>query len=393
MPTRYYIIAGEASGDLHGSNLIRALKKQDPGTDIRCWGGDLMEAAGGTLVKHYRDLAFMGFWEVIKNLRVILRNLSFCKKDIIQFKPDVVVCIDYPGFNLRIAEWAHQQGLKVAYYISPQVWAWKEKRVIKMKKVIDRMICILPFEKDYFERKWNWQVDYVGHPLLEVVEHLQKEKATEQLNWLSGKAVPGKPQQPIVALLPGSRQQEILTVLPPMLEVTRQFPGYDFVVAMAPGIEPGFYQQLLQPYPNVWRVHNQTHTLLLQSTAAIVTSGTATLETALLGIPEVVVYKGSPISYFIAKKLIDIPYISLVNLIMQKRVVTELIQDQLTANNLAVELTSLLSDSDRMREIKEDYIALQQRLHTGGNASSKAADIICRMATDSTSSASAESPA
>ena len=389
MPTRYYIIAGEASGDLHGSNLIRAIKQQNPDTIIRCWGGDLMEAAGATLVKHYRDLAFMGFWEVLKNLRVILNNLSFCKKDIDQFQPDVLVCIDYPGFNLRIAQWAHDKGLKVAYYISPQVWAWKEKRVIQMKKTIDRMICILPFEKEYFEKKWNWSVDYVGHPLLEVVDTIRQEKSTEELTWYGRNHGTPSPNQPLIALLPGSRQQEILQVLPSILEVTRQFPSYDFVVAMAPGLEPTFYEQLLQNYPNVWRVHNQTHALLLRSSAAIVTSGTATLETALLGIPEVVVYKGSPISFFIAKRLISIPYIALVNLIMNKKVVTELIQDKVRTDLLETELKKILTDSTCISQLQHDYRELRERLNTGGKASEKAAAIIGELSRTTTASTSA----
>jgi lipid-A-disaccharide synthase len=389
MPTRYYIIAGEASGDLHGSNLIRAIKQQNPDTIIRCWGGDLMEAAGATLVKHYRDLAFMGFWEVLKNLRVILNNLSFCKKDIDQFQPDVLVCIDYPGFNLRIAQWAHDKGLKVAYYISPQVWAWKEKRVIQMKKTIDRMICILPFEKEYFEKKWNWSVDYVGHPLLEVVDTIRQEKSTEELTWYGRNQGTPSPNQPLIALLPGSRQQEILQVLPSILEVTRQFPSYDFVVAMAPGLEPAFYEQLLQNYPNVWRVHNQTHALLLRSSAAIVTSGTATLETALLGIPEVVVYRGSPISFFIAKRLISIPYIALVNLIMNKKVVTELIQDQVRTDLLETELKKILTDSTCISQLQHDYRELRERLNTGGKASEKAAAIIGELSQTTTASTSA----
>lgn len=389
MPTRYYIIAGEASGDLHGSNLIRAIKHQNPEAVIHCWGGDLMQSAGATLVKHYRDLAFMGFWEVLKNLRVILNNLSFCKKDILQFQPDVLVCIDYPGFNLRIAAWAHEKGFKVAYYISPQVWAWKEKRVIQMKKTIDCMICILPFEKEYFEKKWNWPVHYVGHPLLEVVDSIQQEKAKEKLTWYKPTRADSSPQKPLVALLPGSRRQEILQVLPTLLELTLRFPSHDFVVAMAPGLEPEFYQQLLQPYPHVWQVQHQTHALLLQSAAAIVTSGTATLETALLGTPEVVVYKGSAISFFIAKRLISIPYIALVNLIMNKKVVAELIQDQVRTDLLETELKKLLTDTHCISQLQKDYRELRERLHTGGKASEKAAALIGELSVHPTASASA----
>jgi len=392
MPTRYYIISGEASGDLHGSNLIKALKKTEPDAIIRCWGGDLMEAAGATLVKHYRELAFMGFWEVIKNLSTILRNLRFCKQDILQFKPDVLVCIDYPGFNLRMAEWANQQGFKIAYYISPQVWAWKEKRVIKMKQIIHRMICILPFEKEYFEKKWNWSVDYVGHPLLEVVDQMQHNPSPEPIHWMSADFSASPPQQPVIALLPGSRQQEINTLLPIMLSVTQRFPAYDFVVAMAPGIEPPFYQEMLKPYPHIRCVRNQTHSLLLQAKAAIVTSGTATLETALLNVPEVVVYKGSPISYFIAKRLISIPYISLVNLIMNKLVVTELIQDAFTTDQLATALTNILSNPVQ-QNIQDDYQALRAVLHTGENASEKAAAIIQDLAKKTIAEARAGLPA
>ena len=392
MPTRYYIIAGEASGDLHGSNLIKALIKTEPDAIIRCWGGDLMEAAGATLVKHYRELAFMGFWEVIKNLPAILRNLRFCKEDIQQFKPDVLVCIDYPGFNLRIAEWANQQDLKIAYYISPQVWAWKEKRVIKMKQIIHRMICILPFEKDYFEKKWNWSVDYVGHPLIEVVDQIQHNPSPEPIHWMLADFSASPPKQPVIALLPGSRQQEISTLLPIMLSVTKRFRAYDFVVAMAPGIEPTFYQEILKPYPHIRCVRNQTHSLLLQAKAAVVTSGTATLETALLNVPEVVAYKGSPISYFIAKRLISIPYISLVNLIMNKLVVTELIQDAFTPDQLEISLTNILS-TPTQQKIQEDYRALRAVLHTGENASEKAAAIIQDLAKATIAEARAGLPA
>ncbi|MFM7358933.1 MAG: lipid-A-disaccharide synthase [Sediminibacterium sp.] len=387
MPTRYYIIAGEASGDLHGSNLIRAIKVQEPDAIIRCWGGELMQAAGGTLVKHYRDLAFMGFWEVVKNLPTILQNLNFCKKDITAFRPDVLVCIDYPGFNLRIAEWAHEQNYKVAYYISPQVWAWKEKRVIKMKKIIDEMICILPFEKEYFAQKWNWQVHYVGHPLLEVVEIIQEVKAAEKIIWYKNLHDATPPQQPIIALLPGSRQQEIKKVLPAMLEATRNFPEHDFAIAMAPGIDSGFYQHMLEPYPQVFQVHNQTHALLLQSAAAIVTSGTATLETALIGIPEVVVYKGSPISFFIAKQLIHIPFIALANLIMNKKIVTELIQEDVTPQKIGIELRKILRDADVIRQIKSDYQELKEKLDTGGKASEKAASIVINLSKQTIASA------
>ena len=360
---RYYIIAGEASGDLHGSNLIKELKQLDQGGLIRCWGGDKMEAAGGELVKHYRELAFMGFTEVLMNLRTIFRNLKFCKEDILAWKPDAIVLIDYPGFNLRIAKWAKQQGIKVIYYISPQVWAWKENRVKMMKECIDKMLVILPFEKDYYRDKWNWEVEYVGHPLVEVIE---KEKATRPVEIESK----GKP---IVALLPGSRKQEILKKLPVMLEVSQSFPDHQFFVAKAPGVEESFYDDILRPYTNVSYVSNQTYALLIQSRAALVTSGTATLETALFGVPEVVCYKGSAISYQIAKRVIKVKYISLVNLIMDRLVVKELIQDEMTAPNLLRELKALLQDEERRKQLAADYAELRSKLSEGGRASGKAA--------------------
>jgi lipid-A-disaccharide synthase len=326
---KYYIIAGEASGDLHGSNLIEEIKQLDKAAIFRCWGGDKMEAAGGALIKHYRDLAFMGFTEVLMNIRTIFRNLAFCKQDILQFNPDALILIDYPGFNLRIARWAKEKGIfadsggKVIYYISPQVWAWKENRVKSMQQCIDNMLVILPFEKEYFKNKWNWEVEYVGHPLVEVI---QKYKAQGTKQELSGK--------PIVALLPGSRKQEILMKLPIMLEVSKSFSGYQFIVAKAPGTSESFYTELLKDYTNVSYVADKTYELLMQSKAALVTSGTATLETALFGVPEVVCYKGSWLSYQIGKRLVNVKYISLVNLIMDKLVVKELIQNELTAKNL-----------------------------------------------------------
>jgi lipid-A-disaccharide synthase len=374
---KYYIIAGEASGDLHGSNLIKELKKLDELAEIRCWGGDLMQQSGGQLVKHYRDLAFMGFAEVIKNLDTILKNLKFCKEDILQFKPDTLILIDYPGFNLRIAKWARQQGLKVIYYISPQVWAWKENRVKKMKENIDKMIVIIPFEKNYFKNKWGWEVEYVGHPLVEVIE---KFRARGQESGAIDLRLP-TPDSRLIALLPGSRKQEIAKKLPIMLEVSKFFPGYQFIVAEAPSVENEFYQNFTKPYSNVSAVKNQTYNLLAQAKAALVTSGTATLETALFGVPEVVCYKGSLISYQIARRVIKVKYISLVNLIMDKLVVKELIQNDLTVENLKQELQELLTNKERIAEIKKDYAELKKILSEGGpdsyhGASAKAAKSI-----------------
>ncbi len=365
---KYYIIAGEASGDLHGSNLIKELKKLDSSAHIRCWGGDKMQAAGGELVKHYRDLAFMGFTEVLMNLRTIFKNLAFCKEDILQYKPDTLILIDYPGFNLRIAKWAKEQGLfegsrgKVIYYISPQVWAWKEGRVKMMKECIDKMLVILPFEKDYFKNKWDWEVEYVGHPLVEVIEGQKLKVESQKFS-----------EKPIIALLPGSRKQEILKKLPVMLEVSKSFPAYQFIVAKAPGLDGAFYDELLKDYSNVSYVADQTYNLLSQATAALVTSGTATLETALFGVPEVVCYKGSYISYQIGRRLVKVKYISLVNLIMDKLVVKELIQQDLTIDNLKRELEELLTNDQRKNQLREDYAALKKLLSEGGNASAKAA--------------------
>lgn len=361
---RYYIIAGEASGDLHGSNLIKEIKKLDQQAEVRCWGGDMMQAAGGNLVKHYRELAFMGFLEVVKNLPAILRNIKFCKADIQAFKPDVLILIDYPGFNLRIAEWAKPKAVKIVYYISPQVWAWKENRVKKIKKSVDKMLVILPFEKAFYQ-KWNYETEYVGHPLVEVIE---KERSMAAPVSISNK--------PVIALLPGSRKQEILKKLPIMLQVAAYFPDYHFVVARAPGQEDAFYTSLLEPYKNVSAVSGKTYALLLQSKAALVTSGTATLETALFGVPEVVCYKGSSISYQIGKRLIKVKYISLVNLIMDKLVVRELIQDELTPENLKKELADVLFNPRRIQQLQDDYAELRKKLGEGGFASANAAKSI-----------------
>jgi lipid-A-disaccharide synthase len=359
---KYYIIAGEASGDLHGSNLIKQLKQQDPSADIRCWGGDLMQQAGGTLAKHYKDLAFMGFIEVVMNLRTVLRNMEFCKKDIQAYQPDVLVLIDYAGFNLRIAEWAKPLGYKIIFYISPQVWAWKANRVKKIKKCVDKMLCILPFEQDFY-KKWNYEVEYVGHPLIEVIKAAKEEKVTP----LSGK--------PVIAILPGSRRQEVSVKLPIMLTMAKHFPEYQFIVAQAPGLDDDFMQGLTGAHTNVSTVKGKTYPLLLQAKAALVTSGTATLETALFGVPEVVCYKGSAISYFLAKRLIKVKYISLVNLIMDKLVVRELIQDDLTEQNLLKELTLLLKDEATRSRLKADYTALWTKLGEK-NASRRAAEVI-----------------
>lgn len=360
---KYYIIAGEASGDLHGSNLIEALKTLDNNVDIRCWGGDKMEATGAVLVKHYKELAFMGFSEVLKNLPAIFRNFKFCKKDIASFAPDVVVLIDYPGFNLRMAKWAKMNQYKTIFYISPQVWAWKENRVKAIKRFVDKMIVILPFEKDFY-KKWNYEVDYVGHPLVEVVDDY-----TDKHPFLI-------PNSDIIALLPGSRKQEIIAKLPVMLEAAKNFKDYTFIIAKAPSIEDEFYEDFIKGHENVKTVVNSTYSLLMQCTAAIVTSGTATLETALFNVPQVVCYKAGSISYEIAKRLVKLKYICLVNLIMDKSIVAELIQDELTPANITLELNKILTEKDRREEIESGYHQLRLLLTEGGNASLNAAKII-----------------
>ncbi|OYT17652.1 MAG: lipid-A-disaccharide synthase [Bacteroidetes bacterium 4572_77] len=369
---KYYFIAGEASGDLHASNLIKELRKKDEQAEIRAWGGDLMQKQGANVVKHYRDLAFMGFAEVIMNLFTILRNIKACKKDIEDFQPDVLVFIDYPGFNLRIAEWAHKKGLKTAYYISPQVWAWKKNRVYQIKKYIDEMIVILPFEKDFYI-KYDYKVSYVGHPLLDALPKAEKNHVEfthqHQLN-----------NKPIIALLPGSRKQEINKMLSIMLQQLDLFPDYQFVIAGAPGIEDSFYQEFLKNN-SVSLLKGASHKLLQHSYAALVTSGTATLETALIGIPEVVCYKGNRISYEIAKRIVEIKYISLVNLIMDKEVVTELIQNNLNTKNLQKELQNILSQKERAIILKE-YEKLKLKLGDGG-ASERAAQIVRQLASSS----------
>jgi lipid-A-disaccharide synthase len=325
---KYYIIAGEASGDLHGSNLIRELKLLDKEAQFRFWGGDLMEKQGGTLVKHYKHHAFMGIFEVLLNLRTISLNFKLCHKDLANYKPDILILIDYSGFNLRIAKFAKQIGLTIYYYISPQVWAWRQSRVKTIKKLIDRMFVVLPFVKDFYKNH-NYNVDFVGHPLLDAIEQYAPEKLSikefSKINNLSSKLV--------IAILPGSRKQEISKKLPIMLSLIHHYPDYQFVIAAAPSQEKEFYDKFIKDY-NVHVLYSKTYSILQQSVAAIVTSGTATLETALFGVPQVVCYKAGTISYHIAKRLVKIKYISIVNLVMDKQVVKELIQDDLTSENI-----------------------------------------------------------
>ena len=355
---KYYLIAGEASGDLHGANLMRALQQIDPEAEFRFWGGDRMEAVGGKLIKHYRDLAFMGFWEVVTNLRTILRNIDFCKRDIIQFQPDAIIFIDYPGFNMRIAKWAKQRGIPTHYYISPQIWAWKENRIKAIKRDVDSMYVILPFEKDFYEEKHQYPVHFVGHPLLDAIA-ARKEVSEEVF-----KRENGLDERPIIALLPGSRKQEIAKMLSVMLSVVGSYHQYQFVIAGAPSLGYDFYKQFIKE-ENVHFISGKTYDLLSHSYAALVTSGTATLETALFRVPEVVCYRGNWISYQIAKRVISLKYISLVNLIMDAPVVTELIQGDLNTRNLKTELNKLLNP-DYREKLLINYEALREKLGNEG---------------------------
>ncbi|MEQ8909874.1 MAG: lipid-A-disaccharide synthase [Vicingaceae bacterium] len=368
---KYYVIAGEASGDLHASNLIKALKKESPDAEFRAWGGDLMQAAGAEIVKHYKDLAFMGFAEVIMNLRTILGNIKVCKQDIEAYQPDAVILVDYPGFNMRIGEFVKSLGIKVYYYISPQIWAWKKNRGFKLKKWVDKMFVILPFEKEFY-KQFEMEVEYVGHPLLDAIQN--RDRSTERKEQLRKTLKLGP--EPIVAILPGSRKQEISKMLPLMLQQTKNFPNYQFVIAVAPSFNASYFEPYLAKYKNVSQIENRTYDLLELSEAAMVTSGTATLETALFEVPEVVCYKGNPISYQIAKRLVNIDYISLVNLIMDREVVKELIQGDLNHKLLKTELGKLLEDGPYRQEMLNTFGTLIDKLGGGGASARTAALII-----------------
>ncbi|MEO0059516.1 MAG: hypothetical protein RLZZ312_1163 [Bacteroidota bacterium] len=358
---KYYIIAGEASGDLHGSNLMKELFKIDSNATIRFWGGDLMQNVGGTLIKHYRELAFMGFLEVILNIKTIFKNIVFCKKDIVNFRPDVIIFIDYPGFNMRIAKWAKTKNFKTHYYIAPQIWAWKENRIKDIKRDFDALYVILPFEKQFFEDKHQFPVKFVGHPLIDAIANNSYQKLDD---FVSANRLTGKP---IIAILPGSRKQELSKMLSIMLSVADDFHNYDFVIAGAPSQDFEVYKPFLNR-KNVFFVANKTYDLLSNATAALVTSGTATLETALFKVPEVVCYKVSWLSYQIAKRLITLKYISLVNLIMDQEVVKELIQDDCNKNEIKAALQNILDIQNRDILINK-YNDLANKL--GGKGASK----------------------
>lgn len=365
---KYYVIAGEASGDLHAANLMEEIKRKDPKAEFRAWGGDLMKKQGATLVKHYRHTAFMGFAEVAANLPKVLGNIRQCKADLLAFHPDVLILVDYPGFNLRIAKFAHKRNIKVCYYISPQVWAWKQHRVFEIKRYVDKMLVILPFEEPFY-KEYGVNVAFVGHPLL---DELAKLHTSQRHGFIVRNNLSEKRE--IIALLPGSRKQEVERMLGVMLKVIPHFPQYQFVIAGVPSLDKNLYLKKMGD-TDVRLVINQTYELLQNSSAALVTSGTATLETALLSVPEVVCYKASKGSYLIAKNLVKVNYISLVNLIMEKEVVKELIQDDLTEENLVKELELLLNNPKKQRQLLDDLVTLRDRLGNSG-ASRKAAEII-----------------
>jgi len=361
---KYYLVAGEASGDLHGANLMKALRQEDDQAVFRYFGGDKMQAEGGELVKHYADMAFMGFTEVVLNLRTIFKNLKKCKDDILKWQPDVLVLIDFPGFNLKIAEFAKENNIRVCYYISPKIWAWNQKRVLKIKKVVDHMFCILPFEVDFY-KSWGMDVDYVGNPLLDEQAAFVADPQFISKNNFS--------ERKIIALLPGSRKQEIERLLPVMLSITDQFPGYQFAIAAAPTFNQEYYQQFIGP-KKVHLLFGNTYNLLHHAHAAIVASGTATLETALFKVPQVVVYRGGAISIAIARMLVKIKFISLVNLIVDKKIVTELIQEDCNPKRVGAEL-QIIMDGDGRKVMLSEYNQLLNLMGIPG-ASAKTAKLI-----------------
>ncbi len=365
---RYYLIAGEASGDLHGSNLMKALRAKDPDASFRYWGGDLMQAEGGTLVRHIDSINFMGFWEVLKNGLAIFSAMRMCRRDIASYRPDALVLIDYPGFNLRMAKYASTLGIRVFYYISPKVWAWNSSRVKTIKRYVDHMLAILPFETDFY-RQYGYEVDYVGNPVADAVE-ARSCRGESAERFMERTAIPARP---IIAVLPGSRLQEIHNCLPVMLSLARHFEGYQLVVAGAPSVGPSVYRKYTGDSVPV--LFNETYALLQQSAAAMVVSGTATLEAALLGVPMVVCYRGSWLSYQIARRFVRVRYISLVNLIMEREVVRELIQEEMTADNIAAEMKSILFDAGYRHKMLEEMKSLEQVLG-GPGASGRAAEKI-----------------
>lgn len=364
---KYYIIAGEASGDLHGSNLIKQIIKFDNKAEIRAWGGDKMKNAGAKIVKHFKELSFMGFYEVVLNLQTILKNIRFCKNDILQFNPDKIIFIDYPGFNLRIAKWAKNSKFKTIYYIAPQIWAWRESRIKKIKKYIDSLYVILPFEKEFFETKHKYPVKFLGHPLLDSISNFKKNYDSSSEQIITNKKA-------VIAILPGSRKQEIKKILNTVIKIVDYFPDHQFIVAGAPNIELSYYKSILKN-KRIKVIENKTYEILSISTAAIVTSGTATLETALFKVPQVVCYKSSYFSYFIAKLIVNIKYISLVNLIMDQQIVKELIQQDCNKDKIRNELEKIL-DLNNKKSLQIKYDELTSILGNNGTSKRVALDII-----------------
>lgn len=365
---RYYLIAGERSGDLHGSNLIKALRKVDAQAEFRGYGGDYMKEAGMDLIVHYRELAFMGVVQVIANLRTITKRLNQCKIDIVEYKPDVVILIDYADFNLRVAQHARQHGIKTFYYISPKVWAWRQKRALKLKANVDRMFCILPFEKDFY-RKFDWDVDYVGNPVLDAVKGFTPNPEFRKKNKL-------KKEDKLIGLLPGSRSLELKRIIPLMSKVVELNPDETFIVAGVTSLPRELYSEI-EAYKNVKIIFDETYDLLSNSHAAIVTSGTATLETALFKVPQMVVYKAGRVEYFIGSRFVDLRFISLVNLIADQQVIVELLQDKATVPAIHHELQKLVAAIDYREEIVNHYEKIFRVLDTG-SASQTTADLMMK---------------
>lgn len=362
---KIFFIAGEPSGDLHASNLVKAMKLINPLLDIQGWGGDLMSSQGVVLKNHLKNLSFMGFFEVLMNLRKILNNFKLCKNQLLEFQPDVIVMVDYPGFNLRMAKWAKKRGFKVVYYISPQIWAWKESRIKTIKSNIDHMYCILPFEKEFYA-KHNYKVHYLGHPLMDEIAHFEANYNNSIF----------KKNKPIISILPGSREQEIDRKLGLMLKAVSKYTDFDIYVACAPNLDMNFFSEYKDQYQDVYFVSGETYKLLLESDFAIVTSGTATLETSLFRVPQVVCYKSSNISYFIARMIVDIKFISLVNLILNREVVKELIQNDVNVTNIQNELDLLINDSDYRNKMLKGYDELIKTMGQEGCSKKIAQDLL-----------------
>lgn len=378
MSMKYYIVAGEASGDLHGSNLIKGLKGVQPDCQIRCWGGDLMQSAGGELVKHYKETAVMAYWEVLKNLGKIKRNLEFCKQDILEYKPDVVILIDYPGFNFRIAKFAHEHGFKVFYYIAPKVWAWKEGRGKRLQKYVDKLFIIFPFEIDYFKNRWNIDAVYRGNPLLDSVEQSSQVKESKE-DFCKAEGL--NSQDEFIALVPGSRKTEISSILPRMIDIAALLPQYKFLITEAPSISSDYYNKIIEKRlaklqkkgenpeelkKRMFLLKNRTYSAMKHSIAAVISSGTASLEGALIGTPQVVCYAGSWISAIIAAMLVHVPYISLANLILDKAIFKELLQHHFTPKATVEELNRLINDTQYRETMLSDYQKVHKLLGGGG---------------------------